>query len=84
MAAHGGDDVSDPVIEVIDASVSYMIRHGASPTLKETIIQSFKRESHDVEVKAMQNMSLTDWRANILMSKFSQIRNTRKKKGSCC
>lgn len=51
--------MSDPVIEVIDASVSYMIRHGASPTLKETIIQSFKRESHDVEVKAMQNMSFT-------------------------
>ncbi len=48
-----------PVIEVIDASVSYMIRHGASPTLKETVIQSFKRESHDVEVKAMQNMSFT-------------------------
>ena len=51
--------MSNPVIEVIDASVSYMIRHGASPTLKETVIQSFKRESHDVEVKAMQNMSFT-------------------------
>ena len=34
---------SSPVIEVIDASVSYMIRHGASPTLKETVIQSIKR-----------------------------------------
>lgn len=51
--------MSTPVIELIDASVSYMIRHGASPTLKETVIQSFKRESHDVEVKAMQNMSFT-------------------------
>lgn len=51
--------MSKPVIEVLDASVSYMIRHGASPTLKETVVQSFKRESHDVEVKAIQNLSLT-------------------------
>lgn len=58
MAPYGGDDVSNPVIEVNDASVSYMIRHGASPTLKETVIQAFKRESHDVEVKALQNLSL--------------------------
>ena len=48
---------SSPVIEVIDASVSYMIRHGASPTLKEVVIQSLKRQSHDVEVKAIQNLS---------------------------
>ena len=51
--------MSTPVIEVIDASVSYMIRHGASPTLKETVIQAFKRESHDVEVKAIQKLNLT-------------------------
>lgn len=51
--------MSTPVLEVIDASVSYMIRHGASPTLKETVIQSIKRESHDVEVKALQNLNLT-------------------------
>jgi len=51
--------VTEPVIEVLDASVSYMIRHGASPTLKETVIQAFKRESHDVEIKALQNISFT-------------------------
>lgn len=51
--------MTTPVIEVMDASVSYMIRHGASPTLKETVIQAFKRESHDVEVKAIQNLNLT-------------------------
>ena len=51
--------ISSPVIEVIDASVSYMIRHGASPTLKETVIQSLKRQSHDVEVKALQNLSFS-------------------------
>ena len=50
---------SSLVIEVIDASVSYMIRHGASPTLKETVIQSLKRQSHDVEVKAIQNLSFS-------------------------
>ena len=50
---------SSPVIEVIDASVSYMIRHGASPTLKETVIQSLKRQSHDVEVKAIQSLSFS-------------------------
>jgi ABC-2 type transport system ATP-binding protein len=50
---------SIPVIEVIDASVSYIIRHGASPTLKETVIQSLKRQSHDVEVKAIQNLSFS-------------------------
>lgn len=50
--------MSNSVIEVNDASVSYMIRHGASPTLKETVIQAIKRESHDVEVKALQNLSL--------------------------
>ena len=51
--------MSNPVIEVLDASVTYMIRQGASPTLKETVVQSFKRESHDVEVKALQNLNLT-------------------------
>jgi len=50
---------SSPVIEVIDASVSNMIRHGASPTLKERVIQSLKRQSHDVEVKALQNLSFS-------------------------
>jgi ABC-type polysaccharide/polyol phosphate transport system ATPase subunit len=47
-----------PVIEVVEASVSYMIRHGASPTLKEAVIQSLKGQSNDVEVKAIQNLSL--------------------------
>jgi ABC-2 type transport system ATP-binding protein len=51
--------VSNPVIEVDNASVSYMIRHGAAPSLKETVVQAFKRESHDVEVKAISNMSFT-------------------------
>ena len=51
--------MSTSVVEVMDASVTYMIRHGASPTLKETVIQAFKRESHDVEVKALQNLSLS-------------------------
>ena len=59
MATNRGDDVSTPVIEVLDASVTYMIRQGASPTLKETVIQAFKRESHDIEVRALQNLNLS-------------------------
>lgn len=51
--------MTEPVIEIKDVSVSYKIRHGASPTLKETVIQAFKRQSHDVEIKALQNVSLT-------------------------
>jgi ABC-2 type transport system ATP-binding protein len=57
---------SNPVIEVIDASVSYMIRHGASPTLKETVIQSLKRQSHDVEVRAIQNLSFSLYPGDVL------------------
>ena len=49
----------NPVIELSEASVSYMIRHGASATLKETVINTFKGGSHDVEVKALSGISLT-------------------------
>jgi ABC-type polysaccharide/polyol phosphate transport system ATPase subunit len=45
------------VIELIDASVTYRIRHGASPTLKETIIRSLKREQKDVLVKALSGIT---------------------------
>jgi len=47
------------LIELTNASVTYRIRHGASPTLKETIINSIKREKHDVEVKALNGMSFS-------------------------
>lgn len=46
-----------PVVEVKNASVSYKIRHGASPTLKETVINSFKRKSHDIEIHALKEIS---------------------------
>jgi ABC-type polysaccharide/polyol phosphate transport system ATPase subunit len=45
------------VIELTEASVTYRIRHGASPTLKETIIRSIKREQKDVQVKALSNVT---------------------------
>ena len=45
------------VIELTEASVTYRIRHGASPTLKETIIRSLKREQKDVQVKALSNVT---------------------------
>jgi ABC-type polysaccharide/polyol phosphate transport system ATPase subunit len=47
------------LIEIDNASVTYRIRHGASPTLKETIIRSIKRQKHDVEVKALTDVSFT-------------------------
>jgi ABC-type polysaccharide/polyol phosphate transport system ATPase subunit len=47
------------LIELTDASVTYRIRHGASPTLKETIIRSLKRQKHDVEVKALTKVSFS-------------------------
>ena len=59
MASDSGDDVSSPVIEVTQASVTYKIRHGAAPTLKETVLQAFKGQSQDVEVKAISELSLT-------------------------
>ena len=45
------------VIELTEASVTYRIRHGASPTLKETIIRSLKREQKDVQVKALSHVT---------------------------
>ena len=45
------------VIELTEASVTYRIRHGASPNLKETVIRSIKREQKDVQVKALSNVT---------------------------
>jgi ABC-type polysaccharide/polyol phosphate transport system ATPase subunit len=45
------------LIELNSASVTYQIRHGASPTLKETIIRSLKREQKDVHVKALSDVT---------------------------
>ncbi len=58
MAENRGD-VMRTLINLENASVTYRIRHGASPTLKETIIRSIKRQKHDVEVKALTNVSFT-------------------------
>ena len=52
-------DAMRTLVELTNASVTYRIRHGASPTLKETIIKSIKREKHDVEVKALNGMSFS-------------------------
>lgn len=46
-----------PLVEVKNARVTYRIRHGASPTLKETVIQSIKREKLDVEIEALKEVS---------------------------
>ena len=59
MAEVSGDDVSTPVIEVTNASVTYTIRHGRINSLKETAINFFKQESSDIEVKALREVSFT-------------------------
>jgi ABC-type polysaccharide/polyol phosphate transport system ATPase subunit len=56
LAKDSGDDVN-PVVEVINASVSYKIRHGASPTLKETALNALKRRPHDLEIRALNEIS---------------------------
>lgn len=48
-----------PLVEVTNASITYRIRHGASPTLKETVIRSIKREKLDVEIEALKEVSFT-------------------------
>lgn len=55
-----------PVIEVKNASVSYKIRHGASSTLKETILNSIRRKSHDIELRALQDISFDLYPGEIL------------------
>ena len=45
------------LIELNSASVTYQIRHGASPTLKETIIRSLRREQKDVQVRALSDLT---------------------------
>ena len=59
MAKICGDDVSIPVIEASSASVTYTIRHGRANSLKETAIKFFRRESSDIEVKALRDISFT-------------------------
>jgi ABC-type polysaccharide/polyol phosphate transport system ATPase subunit len=59
MAEVSGDDVSTPVLEVTNASVTYTIRHGRINSLKETAINFFKQESSDIEVKALREVSFT-------------------------
>lgn len=46
------------VVQVSDAAVTFTIRHGASSSLKDSVIQSIRGQSHDVEVKAVQGVSL--------------------------
>ena len=57
MAKNFGDVMSIPNIEVTDASVTYKIRHGASSSVKETVIKSLKREQLDVDVQALNGVS---------------------------
>lgn len=56
----------NPSIHVTEASVTYRIRHGASTSLKGTLINAVKRRSHDVDVKALRNVSLSVYPGEVL------------------
>jgi ABC-type polysaccharide/polyol phosphate transport system ATPase subunit len=56
MAKGRGDDLK-PVVEGRNLAMVYKIRHGASTSIKETFVHSFRRQSHDIEVKALTNVS---------------------------
>jgi ABC-type polysaccharide/polyol phosphate transport system ATPase subunit len=49
--------VSIPVIEMSSASVTYTIRHGRANSLKETAIKFLRRESSDIEVQALRDIT---------------------------
>lgn len=51
--------MSKLLVEVDGASVTYRIRHAASSTLKETFIKSIRRESQDLEVFALRDISFS-------------------------
>jgi ABC-type polysaccharide/polyol phosphate transport system ATPase subunit len=57
LAKNRGDALVTNLIELNSASVTYQIRHGASPTLKETIIRSLRREQKDVQVRALSDLT---------------------------
>ena len=65
MASNCGDDMSI-IVDVSDVSMAYHIRNGAAPTFKETILNSFREKSRDVEVTAIKNLSLQIRRGEIL------------------
>lgn len=56
----------EPVVEMTSASVTYTIRQGASPTLKETVIQALKRKSHDIHVTALSDISFKLFPGDVL------------------
>ncbi len=51
--------MSMPVIEVTSACVTYTIRHGRINSLKETAINFFKKQTSDIEVNALKDVSFT-------------------------
>jgi ABC-2 type transport system ATP-binding protein len=56
--AENSCDALKPIVEVTNASVSFTVRNGASSSLKQSVIHAIKGQSQDIEVKALQDISL--------------------------
>jgi ABC-2 type transport system ATP-binding protein len=49
--------MSQSVLDLSSVGVTYTIRQGASPTLKETVVHAVKRKSHHIDVNALHEVS---------------------------
>ena len=58
MAKNDCDVVMASVLDISRASIVYTVPHGASATIKETIINAVKRRSHHIDVIALNEVSL--------------------------
>lgn len=58
MVKYDCDDVMSSVIEISKASIVYTIPHGASPTIKETLLNVVRHKSHNIKVSALSEISL--------------------------
>lgn len=66
MATVSCDAMREATVELTDASVTYTVLQGASPTLKETVIQALKRRSHNIDVVALRELSLKLYPGDVL------------------
>ena len=59
MGSHCGDDVKREIVRLENISVTYTVRHANSRSLKDLAIKSITTKKSDVQIKALNNLSLT-------------------------
>jgi ABC-2 type transport system ATP-binding protein len=67
MGSNRGDDVSKEVVRIENVSVTYTVRHANSRSLKEVAIKSITTKRSDVEVKALNNLSLSFYSGEVIV-----------------